>query len=335
MDIQKNIPLAPYTTVKIGGPADFFTHIKNSSEFLEAIKYGKDNNLPITILGNGSNVLISDSGIRGLVIKNDSNNFSILDTPVESQKLDKISTHRTEENPTKYLNFGALDYDESDKPRVLVKIDSGCLLSQSINQLIDQGITGLQWFGYIPGTIGGAVYSNIHGGAYHFSDFIESVEVFDLQDKSIKNLKKSEIIWDYDSSSFQQNSNLIIISVTLSLFKGDTVRAKETVAAWIKQKSYVQLMNSIGSVFKNPSLEVCLPIWGEQKSTGWIIDNELHLKEYAIGDAQISPLPANFIINNGHATASDYLKLIKYIQVQALEKLNLTLEPEIKFLGQF
>ena len=335
MDIQKNIPLAPYTTVKIGGPAQFFIHVQNTSEFLEAINYGKDYNLPITILGNGSNVLISDSGIRGLVIKNDSNSFDILDTQVESKKLDKISTHRTEENPTKYLNFGALDYDESDKPKVLVKIDSGCLLSQIINQLIDQGITGLQWFGYIPGTIGGAVYSNIHGGAYHFSDFIESVEVFDLQNKSIKNLKKAEIIWDYDSSSFQQNSNLIIISANLSLYKGDTIKAKETVAAWIKQKSYVQLMNSIGSVFKNPPLEVCIPIWGEQKSTGWIIDNELHLKEYSIGDAQVSPLHANFIINNGHATASNYLKLIKYIQSKALEKLNLTLEPEIKFLGEF
>lgn len=335
MDIQQNILLAPYTTVKIGGPADFFIHAKNSSEFLEAIKYGQENNLSITILGNGSNVLISDSGIRGLVIKNDSNNFSILDTPVESQKLDKISTHRTEENPTKYLNFSALDYDESDKPRVLVKIDSGCLLSQIINQLIDQGITGLQWFGYIPGTIGGAVYSNIHGGAYHISDFIESVEVFDTKNSTIYNLSSKELVWGYDSSSFQQNSNLIIISTTLSLFKGDTAKAKETVAAWIKQKSYVQLMNSIGSVFKNPPLEVCLPIWGEQKSTGWIIDNELHLKEYAIGEAQISPLHANFIINNGHATASDYLKLIKYIQSSALEKLNLTLEPEIKFLGQF
>ena len=78
MDIQQNVPLAPYTTVKIGGPADFFINTQNSKEFAEAIEYGQKNNLPITILGNGSNVLISDSGIRGLVIKNDSDEIELL-----------------------------------------------------------------------------------------------------------------------------------------------------------------------------------------------------------------------------------------------------------------
>ena len=262
MDIQKNIPLAPYTTVKIGGPAQFFIHVHNTSEFLEAIKYGQDYNLPITILGNGSNVLISDSGIRGLVIKNDSNEIEIL-------------------NDNK------------------IKVASGVQLSQLINFSLENNLLGLQDFAYIPSTIGGAIAGNIHDdNKILFSQFIDSVEKI----------------------------NDIIISAILKLTPGDSTLAKEKVVSIIQKKSLVQSMNSLGSVFKN------IP---NQDPSGMIIDQKLNLKGYAIGDAQVSSLHANFIINNGQATASDYLKLIKYIQSQALEKLNLTLEPEIKFLGQF
>ena len=336
-EIYQNHPLAPYTTINIGGPADIFIHTYSSKELTKVLKFIYDLSPATypTILGNGSNVLISDSGIRGIVIKNSSTDFEILNIPKDSHKTDKISTHRTENDPRKYLNFGALDYDESDKPPILVRIDSGCQLPPIINQLIDKGITGLQWFGYIPGTIGGAVYSNIHGGAYHFSDFIQSVEVFDTKSSTIYPLPSTQLTWGYDSSSFQLKPHLIITSITLSLFKGDPIKAKKTVDTWIKQKSAVQSMNSLGSVFKNLPLEICQKIWGEQKSTGWIIDNELKLKGFSIGDAQISPLHANFIVNNGQATADDYFKLVKFIQTQAKAKLNLNLEPEIKFLGEF
>ena len=94
----------------------------------------------------------------------------------------------------------------------------------------------------------------------------------------------------------------------------------------IQKKSAIQLINSLGSVFKN------IP---NQNPSGVIIDQKLNLKGYSIGDAQISPLHTNFIINKGHATAADYFKLVKFIQTQAQEKLGIALEPEIKFLGQF
>jgi UDP-N-acetylmuramate dehydrogenase len=339
LEIYQNYPLAPYTTVKIGGPADIFVHTKSSEELKNILSFCRDarsrvsTNIPITILGNGSNVLISDSGIRGIVIKNDSTTFSISDTIDPPEKINRFSTQRTENDPNKYLNFGTLDYDESDKPRVSVKIDSGCNLPQIINQLIDKNITGLQWFGYIPGSIGGAIFCNIHGGAYNFSDFIKEIEVFDLKSNELKNYSAKDLEWGYDFSSFQQNPHLIILSVTLSLFKGDIIKAKETVAAWIKQKSTVQSMNSLGSVFKNPPLEVCQPIWGEQKSAGWIIDNELKLKGQSNGDAQVSLKHANIIINNGHAMAKNYLDLIELVQSQIQTKFGFQFELEIKLIG--
>jgi UDP-N-acetylmuramate dehydrogenase len=262
MDIQKNIPLAPYTTVKIGGPADFFIHTKNSKDFTQAIKYGQENNLPITILGNGSNVLISDSGIHGLVIKNDANEIEIL-------------------------------------PENKVKVDSGVQLSHLLNFTLDHNLLGLEEFAYIPSTVGGAIAGNIHGdNKTLFSQFIDSVEK----------------IGDF------------IISTTLKLTPGNSTQAKEKVKDIIQKKSTVQSINSLGSVFKN------LP---DQNPTGMIIDQKLNLKGYSIGDAQISPTHANFIINNGHATASDYLKLIQLIQSQAKEKLNLDLKLEIRLLGKF
>jgi len=262
MDIQQNIPLAPYTTVKIGGPADFFIHTTNSKEFIEAIKYGQQNNLPITILGNGSNILISDSGIRGIVIKNDSDEIEIL-------------------------------------PENKVKVASGVQLSSLINFTLDHNLLGLEEFAYIPSTVGGAVAGNIHGDdKNNFSQFVDSVEKI----------------------------NDVIISAVLKLTPGDSTLAKTKVQKIIQKKSALQPMNSLGSIFKN--------IEGKNP-TGMIIDQDLKLKGFSIGNAQISPLHANFIVNNGHATATDYFKLIQLIQSQAQEKLNLNLELEIKLLGQF
>jgi len=268
LEIHQYYSLAPYTTVKIGGPADIFIHTKNTKEFTDVLNFlntNQDNANPaITILGNGSNVLISDSGIPGIVIKNDSDEIELL-------------------------------------PEDKVKVASGVQLSSLIDFTLDNNLLGLEEFAYIPSTIGGAITGNIHGDdKNNFSKFVNSVEF--------------------------SNQQPIIVSAILKLTNGDSAPAKQKVKDIIQKKSAIQPMNSLGSVFKN--------IEGKDP-TGQIIDQQLKLKGFSIGDAQISPLHANFIINTGHATASDYLKLIKCIQSLALEKLNLTLEPEIKLLGEF
>jgi len=263
-EIYQNHPLAPYTTVKIGGPADIFVQTKSSEELKNILRfiYDLSSTISLTILGNGSNVLISDSGIRGVVIKNDSNEIEIL-------------------------------------PNNQVKVSSGVQLPQLINFTLDNNLVGLEEFAYIPSTVGGAIAGNIHGDDKHlFSQFVVSVEKI----------------------------NDFIISAILQLNPGNTTVAKQKFQNIIQRKSAIQSMNSLGSVFKNNPI---------QDPSGMIIDQKLNLKGYSIGDAQISPLHANFIINNGQATAADYFKLVKFIQTQAQEKLDITLEPEIKFLGQF
>jgi len=286
-----NHPLANYTTVKIGGPADIFINTQNTQEFVNILKYLNEElekkteaisfeernhvseaqrvstsktslqgKLPINILGNGSNVLISDSGIRGIVIKNDSQEIEIL-------------------------------------PNNRVKVSSGTQLSYLINYTLDHNLLGLEEFAYIPSTVGGAIAGKIHGIKGHFLDYIESVEKY----------------------------NDFIISAILKLTPGDSTQAKLEAKETIQKKSSIQSMNSLGSVFKNPI---------GKDPAGLIIDKQLSLKGYSIGDAQISPKHGNFIINNGNATAKDYLSLINLIQSQVQTKLGFQFELEIKLLGE-
>lgn len=337
-NIKRNYPLAPLTTLKIGGPAEFFLETKSNDELVELLK-NTPKTTPITILGNSSNVLVSDSGIHGLVIRNLSKNITIhhanqsisQDTPVF-----ETSTHRTENEPEKYLDFASLDYDESDRPRIKVTLDAGTPLPLAINYLISQGITGLQWFAYIPGTIGGATWYNIHGGKYNLSTYIDSVKIFDLTSGEIMNLTKGEDnVFDYETSPFQLHPDWIILSTTLNLYLGDSQKAAAVVKAWIAQKSKVQPMNSAGSTFQNPTLEDSVRNWGEQKSTGWIIDHELGWKGKSLGGAQISLQHANFIVNTSSATATDYLTLANLIIDEVQKRFGFKLKLEIKLLGNF
>jgi UDP-N-acetylmuramate dehydrogenase len=287
MEIYQNHPLAPYTTVKIGGPANTFIITTTTDEFIKTLRnIGKANE--ITILGNGSNVLISDSGIRGTVIKNTASSIEYL-------------------------------------PNNLVKVDSGVQLPLLITDTINHSLSGLEEFAYIPSSIGGAIHGNIHGiDKNNFDRFLTEIQVFDLDTKTVKIINSKDLSWSYDTSEFKSQPNIIIISATLQLSPGNPDTSKQKVVDTITKKITTQSMNSLGSVFKNPPNDFA----------GRIIDLELNLKGFRIGDAQISPLHANFILNLGHATATDYLRLIKKIQSEAKTK-GFILEPEIKFLGNF
>jgi UDP-N-acetylmuramate dehydrogenase len=323
METFQNHPLAPYTTVKIGGPADTLILTHTTEEFVEVLKSTPQDQ--ITILGGGSNMLISDKGVRGVVIKNLASNVKILNTdlPATNQAQSTVFLHQ--DNPSQYLDFTKLNYDESYFPQTQVQVDSGMPFPQFLSWTLENNLTGLQWFGYIPGTVGGAIFCNIHGGSYNLNQYLNTITVFNLQTSKIEDINSSDLTWSYDYSTFQQQRHLIILSAVFQLYQGDVDKAKDVRKAWIIQKTKVQPPNSLGSVFKNPPSD----------SAGRIIDQELGLKGYCIGDAQISPKHANFIVNLGKATATDYFALVRHVQSLAKSKLNINLEPEIKFLGNF
>jgi UDP-N-acetylmuramate dehydrogenase len=335
-DFPSHVPLAPYTTTRIGGFAEYLAVATKQSQLFNLLKFAAVHpNTPFHLLGLGSNVIISDDGLPGLTVINKAASIKVFPKIYPAVTLSLTYTQRKENEPEKYLDFSKIDYDESGFPTQEVVIQSGTPLPYAISHLISLGLTGLQWFSYIPGTVGGATYQNVHGGKYHFSDYIVSVKIFDLKNGKTKILKKADLNWKYETSLFLQNPHLVILSTRLRLFKGDTKLAKQVSTGWILQKSKVQPMNSAGSVFANPPLEVCQKLWGEQKSTGWIIDHELNLKGFAIGDAQISEKHSNFIVNRGHATAADYYALVKHIQKLVKTRFAFDLVPEVKFLGKF
>ncbi|MBU3935335.1 UDP-N-acetylmuramate dehydrogenase [Patescibacteria group bacterium] len=306
LTVHLDHPLALYTTLKIGGPADLLIESKNPEQFISIIKLLHQQKQPQpTILGHGSNVLISDTGIRGLVIQNSGDDIGI--------------------NNSK------------------VTLSSGTSLPHAIDFTLNKNLVGLEVFAYIPATIGGAVHSNIHGfDKSNFSQFIDSIEVFNYHTGKTETLKSSDFNWSYDLSPFQDNfknpatagPHLIITSVTLSLKKGDGQLAK-TKAEEIKAiKKQTQPFLSAGCTFKNLPAEA-----GPNQSAGLLID-QLGLKGHRQGNLQISPLHANFIVNTrpataGAATASDYIKLTEFIRQKVKDKYNINLEFEIKLLGKF
>ncbi|KKQ63630.1 MAG: UDP-N-acetylenolpyruvoylglucosamine reductase [Candidatus Shapirobacteria bacterium GW2011_GWF1_38_23] len=217
-------------------------------------------------------------------------------------------------------------------PNNQVKVDSGVNLPLLITDTINHSLSGLEEFAYIPSSIGGAIFGNIHGiNKNNFDRFLTEIQVFDLEQSKTYSLKSNILKWSYDTSEFATKPNLIILSAIFQLTPGDADTSRQKVIDIITKKLQTQSMNSLGSVFKNLPARTGHPA----DFAGRIIDQELNLKGFQIGDAQISPLHGNFILNLGHATAADYYAVVKKIQSEAKSKLNITLEPEIKFLGNF
>lgn len=328
---SKDTPLAKYTTLKIGGNADLFTNITTSDDLIYAVQKAQEYQIPYTVLGWGSNVLISDKGIRGLVIKNSSKEITIDDSShaIERETIKPEARLQTVDSEN-YYSFEDLDYDESGFPIVSVKVDSGVYLPYLINILIGKGITGLQWFAGIPGTVGGAVFNNIHGGSHFFSEYVESVDVL-TQDGEVKELLKEQLDFGYDYSLFHTNKDTII-TVKLLLRLGDKNRARETSIAWATRKR-LQPSNSAGCCFQNLDQGTQTQLSLESNSWGYIIDKILNLKGYQVGNAKISEKHAAFIETQSGATAADVLAIFEKIHTDSKDKLGITPKAEIFFLG--
>jgi len=333
-----NEPLAKYTTVGIGGPADILFTATTKEDLINTIIKARGLEIPITILGGGSNVLISDKGIRGLTIRMQMNDIQIENARTEktSEKETKKFVARWEADSktgTLQYEFADLDYDESDKKRISVTLSAGTNLQYAIRYLIEQGMTGLQWYSYIPGTIGGAVYNNLHGGTHFIGEVIEEVEVLTPNNK-VKKLTAQELKNDYDKSRFH-DSKEIILSAKFKLFKGDTKKATYVVNEWASRKAKQQPMNSTGCIFINITQEQKEKLGYPTTSAGYIIEHPLKMTGFRIGDAMIATTHHNFIVNMGKATAKDYLAVIKEIQKRSKKEVGIELIPEIVMLGEF
>lgn len=338
--IETNKVLAGHTSFKIGGPAEYFVEVNNSSELNNAYQLASENGLEVTILGGGSDILISDNGIKGLVIINRSRNIEVLAnhsqtgiTEEESEKYDIWATPRHLDHPKEdFYTFSDLDYEEKGD-RILVKLDSGVQLPYAISYLLKNKITGLQWFAGIPGTLGGALYNNIHGGSHHLSDYFVSATV--IVDGEIKKYDSKDFNLNYDHSILREKEDIVVLDLTLNLFNNFEVEKAAYVAKEWTSRKRIQPKVSAGCIFKNLTEEQRTKFDLPTHSIGYLIDNVLKLKGYRVGGAEISTNHAAFIINNldVKATSGDVLSIIKKVKSEVKAQFEIDLDLEINFLG--
>ncbi len=310
LKIQQNILLAPFTTFKIGGSAKFFIEVKTKSELKEAIAFAKKNKENIFIIGGGSNLLINDSVVNGLVIKLSNNSV-------------KISKNA--------LSAGA-----------------GAKLAEALSIAVKNGLSGLEWTAGIPrATIGGAVRGNAGAFGKSMDENVNNVEIYDLKKNKFIKLSRAECYFKYRESIFKKRGDFLIWEVKLELKKDSLEQIKNRIRENLNLRKNTPGFPSAGSVFKNltfseikkanPELAEKLIQTGAVKrgavGAGLIIDKTLDLKGKTIGGAKISEEHGNFIVNTGNAAAEDVITLISFIKQQCRDKLGLELHEEIQYLG--
>jgi len=300
--IRKNVSLENYNTFKIGGKAQYFFIAKSKNELVSAILIAKKLKLPFFILGNGSNLLVSDRGFKGLVIKIQNSKFKI----------------------------------QNENSKFKINCDAGVLLSKLVSESLRNCASGLEWVVGIPGTLGGAIFGNAGAFGKSMGDNIEEVEVFDTEDLRFKIYDLRKCRFSYRESIFKRNKNLIIISAEIKLRKGNKKEIRDKIKEYLDYRKKNQPLNfsSIGSIFKNP-----LPAQVSKKfmagrgfSAGYLIE-KCGLKGKRIGNVKICEKHANFIVNLGKGKARDVVKSINLIKKRVMEKFGITLEEEIVYLG--
>ena len=311
IQIKENEPLKNHSTFHIGGPAKYFVVAKSSDDISEALTWAKDNNIIFKVIGGGSNILFSDNGFDGLVIK--------------------------------YFG-GEIKLDGE-----IIKVGAGVLLAQAINFALDHNLLGLEWAVGIPGTIGGAVHNN--SGAYggEIADSVISVEV--LTDGMTKKISQGDCDFSYRESRFKKESSQdIILSADLQLktvSEEELAGAKEKMQANQNDRDSKSAEGgSAGSTFRNIILSKEGAVKFKEKfpefpdkfvqyqkvPAAWLIE-QCDLKGRKIGGAMVSQKHAGKITNVGEATAEDVIMLISIIKQKVRTKFNLQLMEEIEYVG--
>lgn len=281
-------PMSQHTTFRIGGPADVFVMPENYEQIREVLRLCKEEKLPFFVLGNGSNLLVSDSGYRGVIIQMDRN--------MEEIRLDGEEIHAC----------------------------AGALLSSVAVAARNASLTGFEFAGGIPGTIGGAAVMN--AGAYggELKDVLKEVTVM-TREGEILTIPADKLEMGYRTSIIK-TAGYLVLEAVISLKKGDEEAIRATMKDLSERRTEKQPLDypSAGSTFKRP----------EGYFAGKLIMDS-GLRGYRVGGAQVSEKHCGFVINAGGATAEDVRSLMDHVIRVVREKYGVTLEPEVKFLGDF
>ncbi len=248
LTVWRDRPLSACTTIGIGGPASLFIEVTDSSALEACIRLSRQYEIPYQILGNGSNIIVSDAGFDGLVVVNKTEHWKILGPPDKSPGVRSKTESR----------FKALSAEEKQKffsngneslPDILIRVDSGLKVNTLMQALYRKGISGLQWFAGIPASVGGAIYMNMHGAHYYFGDLVYAACLTDGSQTRIVDYEYFQ--FDYDWSLLHRTGE-IVLWADLCLKKGGVSSARRISKEWSRQKSF-QPQKSAGCIFRNIS----------------------------------------------------------------------------------
>lgn len=322
ISIQEHISLAPYTYFKVGGQARYFVEAKTEKEVLEVVQWARDKHIPVVLLGAGSNVLVSDRGIDGLVIR-------------------PLLTEIVFRNDTMYVG-------------------AGVSMAKAATAALEHNISGFEWAVGIPGTIGGSVYGNAGCFGGEMKDAIECVRVLELktEEDKIYEIENATCGFGYRESIFKKNKNMIILGATFKLKRISDEEKKEK-RAWVQRMMQERVAeqaigeHTAGSTFKGIMLnEKTIAMlrfhdsrFQKPKESCWIFENRAGrmsagflieragLKKKNVGGVSVSEKHANFFINDGTATAENIIILIDIVKEYVHRKFGIFLEEEIQYLG--
>jgi UDP-N-acetylmuramate dehydrogenase len=303
--IKKNIPLSDKNWFQTGSTAEYYSEPENTEEIIQSIRFAKKNNLQITILGSGANILISDSGLNGLAVKPSGKSIKIIGV--------------------------------NNKDNAFVEIDSGVFLDNAINWCLDNNIIGLEEFSGIPANIGGAVYQNIHYFQFKLHQFIESIELIDLSENKPVSIN-SMWLQIKENQDKIENGIFCIASATFKLTKCSDFereyakgRSKEITRHRLQRYPY---KGTCGSFFKNLNEKnIAFTINGKKVINAAYYLEQVGSKNIKHGNAYVSYKHSNMIVNNGGCKSSDIVKVAKKMQELVMKKFGLLLEPECRLLG--
>jgi len=350
MLLQENVPLAPFTTFRVGGPARFFVEAKSTGEVQEAILFAQSGNLPLFVLGGGSNLVVADSGWPGMVLK--------------------VTIPGIEQRP-----------GNNDQGGVLFEVGAGESWDRFVSYSVMAKCAGVECLSGIPGSVGGTPVQNVGAYGQEVSETIESVEVFDQKDGHVRELCREACGFAYRSSIFNttERGRFIILRVTYALrpggepylayadlkrhFEGretppNLAETREAVRHIRARKGMLIVAGdpdcqSAGSFFKNPVLSdaqheelqkravakgLTLPSFpslekNRKVSAAWLVEKSGFARGYGFGHVGISSKHALAIINRGGATAAEVLALKDQIQQRVVEIWGVRLEPEPVMVG--
>jgi UDP-N-acetylmuramate dehydrogenase len=302
--VLRDVCLSKYTRFGIGGPADLFAETRNTDSFIHAWKIARASGLDTEVIGGGTNLIVSDTGFRGVVLK--------------------------------------LSNDRISRERETAHVESGASLQSLVDFTVDAGLKGLETMTGIPGSVGAAIYGNAGAYGHSIAERISVVRFFD--GSGIRDFNNAQCEFQYRESVFKRHKDWIIFSAELTMEKDDDAVLRETAdkILTIRNKKYPPTTKCAGSIFKNFLLaDLPARVAGEipanviiegKVPSAWFLD-QAGAKGMRSGDIHVADYHANLIYNVGSGTACDLVSIISELKQRVESRWGIPLEEEVQYVG--